>query len=92
MDSNGLTSAGPTASQNQKLWRFKDHCTASEQKWQHYMRDDMIDFYARIALHMKVKEIHYKMPYFGIPPLHTVVTLINASTLFNTSLYRRVIT
>ena len=23
-------------------------------------------FYARIALHMKVKERHYKMPYFGI--------------------------
>ena len=48
-------------------------------------------FYARIALHIKVKERHYKMPYFGIPPLHTVITLINASALFNTSLYRRVI-
>lgn len=55
------------------------------------MLDDMIDFYARIALHMKVEEMHYKMPYFGIPPLHTVITLINASALFNTSLYRRVI-
>ena len=45
-------------------------------------------FYARVALHMKVKEWRYKIPYFGIPSLHTVIILIYAPTLFSTPLYR----
>ena len=43
LDSNGSASAGPTASQTQKLWRFKVHYAATEQKWQHFMRNEMID-------------------------------------------------
>ena len=45
-------------------------------------------FYARVALHMKVKEWRYKIPYFGIPSLHTVIILIYVPALFSTPLYR----
>ena len=45
-------------------------------------------FYARVTLHMKVKEWRYKIPYLGIPSLHTVIILIYAPALFNTPLYR----